>query len=395
MHIVYIMGQDSGGLPHYTAELANAVADHAEVTVLKPAETTADDVFSDDVSIIEAFEPTDISMQNIFSLNINPYKNAKGLLSYRNIERINELEPDIVHDPTDEFPQVALFSYLADVYEDQPYVVTKHEVEHGGASTILKAADAVISAVPDVPKDVAIVHSEKQQTALRQQEHNIDATEVIPHGVYSFFQEFDYETPPEQENHVLFFGSLIPPKGVEFLVRAVPRIVEKLPDFELTIAGDGELADTSRELVAEYSDHVTLRDDFIPNDEVGTLFERAQLVALPYRSGWQTGHSGTLSTAFAFGKPVVTSAIGDFPELVEETGAGTTVEPENPDALASAVVDILSDDARRASMAASSEALGERLSWENIGDRHLELYERLLDADDGDTEPRAVPTTAP
>jgi len=378
MHVVYIMGQDSGGLPHYTAELANAVAKKEDVTVLKPSETTADDVFDDDVETVDAFAPTDISMQNIFELNLNVGKNAKGLLSYRNISKVQELDPDIVHDPTDEFPQVSVFSYLADAYEDQPYVVTKHEVEHGGASPILKVADAVMSLVPDFPKEAAITHSEEQETALQQQDRNIESTEVIPHGVYSFFKDFDYDTPPEENNHVLFFGSLIPPKGVEFLVRAVPQVVDELPDFQLTIAGDGTLSENCQEIADEYSDHVTLRDDFIPNDEVGTLFERTQLVALPYREGWQTGHSGTLSTAFAFGKPVVTSAIGDFPELVEDSGAGRTVEPENPDALATAMVDILTDEDRRESMATASAELGERLSWENIGEQHIDLYYRLL-----------------
>lgn len=395
MHVAYIMGQNSGGLPHYTAELANAVAKQVDVTVLKPDETTADDVFDDDVNIVNAFEPTDISMQNIFDLNLNIYKNSKGLLSYRNIRQMEALDPDIIHDPTDEFPQVSLFSYLSDAYTDRPYVVTKHEVKHGGASPILKVADGVMSLVPDFPKDAAIVHSEEQQTALQEQNRNFETTEVIPHGVYSFFKDFDYEMPPEEENHVLFFGSLIPPKGVEFLVRAVPQIVAELSDFQLTIAGDGELSQDSREIIGEYSDHIAVRDDFIPNDEVGELFERTQLVALPYREGWQTGHSGTLSTAFAFGKPVVTSAIGDFPELVGESGAGATVEPENPDALASAIVEILSDDEKRASMAESSEALGERLSWENIGEQHVDLYYRLLDAEESHSRSQALQEMTP
>lgn len=373
------MGQDSGGLPHYTAELANAVAEEAEVTVLKPSETTADDLFDDSITVIDAFEPTDISMQNIFDFNFNVVENSRALLSYRNIRQVNDLDPDIVHDPTDEFPQVSLFAYLSDAYAGQPYITTKHEVKHGGASAILKVADLVMSLVPDFPQEAAIVHSDRQREALAKQDRNFETVEVIPHGVYSFFKEFDHETPPEENNHVLFFGSLIPPKGVEFLVRAVPMIVEELSEFHLTIAGDGDLSEESWEIIDEYSDVVTVRNDFIPNEEVGELFERAQTVALPYRDGWQTGHSGTLSTAFVYGKPVITSAIGDFPEMVDESGAGVTVEPENPKALADAIIDVLRDDEGRAAMAEASAEMAERLSWDTIGEKHLNLYRELLD----------------
>jgi len=373
------MGQDSGGLPHYTAELANAVAEHAEVTVLKPSETTGDELFNGSVRVVNAFEPTEISMQNIFDFNFSVIKNVRGILSYRNIELVEELDPDVVHDPTDEFPQVSLFSYSSKVYEDRPYLVTKHEVKHGGASRILRVADFVMSLVPDFAKDAAVVHSDRQREDLAEQERNFDAVEVIPHGVYSFFTEFDHPEPPEEENHALFFGSLIPPKGVEVLLQAVPLVVEELPDFHLTIAGDGELSGTSEQIVADYGEHVTVRNDFVPNEEVGELFERAQLVVLPYRDGWQTGHSGTLSTAFAYEKPVITSAVGDFPELVDDSGGGRTVEPEDPPALADAIVDVLGNRELRESMSEASGAVADRLSWENVGQQHVELYERLLD----------------
>ena len=381
MHILYIMGQDSGGLPHYTAELANAVAEECRVTVLKPSTTTADELFDDDVQVISAFEPTEISMQNIFEYKLNVIKNVRGILSYRRLSLVNELDPDLVHDPTDEFPQVSLFSYLTGAYKDRSYVVTKHEVKHGDASPVLKLADFVMSLIPDFPKAAAVVHSEKQRDALAEQHRNFDRIETIPHGVYSFFKECDYAEQQTEDNHVLFFGSLIPPKGVEFLIRAVPLIVEEIPDFTLTIAGSGKVAKNCQSILDEYRDHIDLRNEYIPNEQVGTLFSRAQLVALPYREGWQTGHSGSLSTAFAFGKPVIASAVGDFPRLIDESGAGMTVAPEDPEALAAGIVGLLTDTEKLQRMADESERMGEELSWESIGQLHVELYRELLDGD--------------
>jgi len=377
MHVLYLMGQDSGGLPHYTAALANAAADYARVSVLKATATSADDMLDEDVEVYNVFKPTKISMQNLFDFNIPIKKNLIGLFSYRNIRLVNQLDPDIVHDPTDEFPQVSLFSYVYSVYKNRPYVVTLHEVEHGSGELIMKLADAVISSVPDFPKDAAIVHSEGQRNALLAQDRNIDTISVIPHGVHTFFNDYDYEKKPEEENHALFFGSLIPPKGIEYLINAVPYVVERLPDFTLTIAGKGDIPEGCSSVIQEYSDHISIRNEFIPNDEVGVLFSRSQVVVLPYKSGWQTGHSGTLSTAFAFEKPVVTSHVGEFPELVEDTGAGVVVEPENERAVADGIIEVLTDEKKRRHMAESSGEMADKLSWESVAKQHLNLYKSL------------------
>ena len=54
MRVVYPLAVGKGGLPHYAASLANAVAKTEDVVVLKPTETSADDAFSDDVEVVES-----------------------------------------------------------------------------------------------------------------------------------------------------------------------------------------------------------------------------------------------------------------------------------------------------------------------------------------------------
>ncbi|WP_188850998.1 glycosyltransferase family 4 protein [Haloarcula argentinensis] len=375
------MGQDSGGLPHYTAELANKVSRQEEVTLLKPDDTSADDILLDSVNVVNAFEQTSISMENIFDININLRENVKGLLSFRNIKLVNEIDPDIVHDPTDEFPHISAFAYLYKIYQNRPYVVTCHEVKHGGSSGILKIADMAYYLSPDFPKEAAVVHSESQKEMLVDQDRNITSVKVIPHAVYSFFKKLDHKSPSEKENHALFFGSLIPPKGIEYLIEAVPHIIDSIPNFSLTIAGSGSIPDGCDDLIRKY-DNIEVRNEFIPNNEVGELFNEAQIVVLPYRKGWQTGHSGSLSTAFAFGKPVVTTSVGDFPRLVEESGAGVAVEPENPEAIADGIVNILRNNQRRKNMAAASQQMADKLSWENIASQHIELYKEIVTNDE-------------
>ena len=102
---------------------------------------------------------------------------------------------------------------------------------------------------------------------------------------------------------------------------------------------------------------------------------RADVVTLPYRNIEQ---SGVLYTALAFGRPLVLSAIGGFPE-VAELGAARTVPPADPDALAAALDELIADPAERERLGAGALAAARaHYSWDEIGRKTVAFYERLL-----------------
>jgi glycosyltransferase involved in cell wall biosynthesis len=102
---------------------------------------------------------------------------------------------------------------------------------------------------------------------------------------------------------------------------------------------------------------------------------RADVVVLPYRNIEQ---SGVLYTALAFGRPIVLSSVGGFPEIAER-GAAALVPPEDPDALAETLRELLADRAARESLAdAATEAAATAYSWERIGEQTMALYRELL-----------------
>jgi glycosyltransferase involved in cell wall biosynthesis len=114
---------------------------------------------------------------------------------------------------------------------------------------------------------------------------------------------------------------------------------------------------------------------FVADEELPSYFERADLVVLPYLDADQ---SGVLYTALAFGKPLLLSDVGGFPELAD-TGAARIVPRGDAAALGQALRELLGehDTLRRMAAAASAAARG-RYSWPRIADAHLALYERLL-----------------
>jgi glycosyltransferase involved in cell wall biosynthesis len=169
---------------------------------------------------------------------------------------------------------------------------------------------------------------------------------------------------------VLCFGLMRPYKGLSVLLDAWRGIEAPA---ELWIAGMPRM-DISP-LRAAAGANVRIDARFVPDGELATYFRRADLVVLPYL---QAEQSGVLFTALAFGKPLLLSDVGGFPEIAT-TGAARTVPAGDPVALHTALRDLLDDPAVLARMAArAAAAAAGSYSWEAVAAAHLQLYERLL-----------------
>lgn len=381
MRILYLIGQGEGGLPHYTAELANAVSNHHDVVVMKPERSSADEFFDPSVDVREPFQSIDVSMSKIYNREVSPTAFLRGMASYRKMRAIPDLDVDVVHETTDLFPHVKLFAKAYGVDQSQPFVVTRHEVTMNRFSLSrppVLAEELVMASIPDVDIDQTVVHTHKQKEALGNRNTDWGSIDVIPHGAYSVFGDGSSGADPEPDT-LLFFGNVVPPKGVDTLIRAVPYVTEEIPDLNVIIAGDGQIPSEVEPVIEAHPENFEIHNRFIPNEEVGELFERAQCVVLPYREQNGTkGHSGVLSTAFTFGKPVVASSASVFPEYVGERGCGPVVPPEDPEQLAEALVYVLRNPGAREAMAEASREMASELSWDTIAEKHVDLYERLL-----------------
>ena len=205
-----------------------------------------------------------------------------------------------------------------------------------------------------------------------------DRVRVIPHGAFDYLtrQPEEAPLPPElaavEGAVVLFFGLIRPYKGVDVLLDAF-RSVE---GAELWIVGRplGMSLDSLRELAAGASGRVRFVPRFVTDQELPAYFRRADLVALPHRDAEQ---SGVLYAALAFGKPIVMSDVGGFPE-VARTGAGALVPPGDPGALAAKLGELLNSPEERERLAeAAAEAAAGPYSWEVVARRTLDLYSEL------------------
>jgi glycosyltransferase involved in cell wall biosynthesis len=202
---------------------------------------------------------------------------------------------------------------------------------------------------------------------------------VIPHGTFDYLTDLPDEKPlpPElaevEKPVVMFFGLVRDYKGVDVLLEAFAHV---RADAELWVVGESWFPLEDLEAVGARSPHrVRFVPRWITETEIPAYFRRADLVVLPFR---QMAPSGVLHTALAFGKPLVLSRLGGFIDVAEQHGAARLVEPEDPVALAEGIDALLSDPEERERLAAAAARAGrEEYSWSAVGERTLELYERL------------------
>jgi glycosyltransferase involved in cell wall biosynthesis len=227
--------------------------------------------------------------------------------------------------------------------------------------------------------DAVIAHSEHGAARLRD-EVGLDPARVrvIPHGAFDYLTRMPEEKPLPTELEgaegpvILFFGLLRPYKGLDMLLAAFRQV----EGAELWIVGNPRMdVESLRAAAAAAPSRVRFVTRFIDDAEIPAIFRRADIVVLPYRDA---EHSGVLYTGLAFGKPLVLSAVGGFPE-VAVTGAARLVPREDPAALAAALSELTADPAARERLAAAArEAAAGPYSWDAVATQTLALYQELI-----------------
>jgi len=174
----------------------------------------------------------------------------------------------------------------------------------------------------------------------------------------------------------LFFGYVRHYKGLDTLLTAWRRVRALRPEATLVVAGEFYEPPMPYRDLAQAAGGVRFIDRYIPDDEVEALFRAADVTVLPYRSGTQ---SGVTHVAYALGSPVIATTVGGIAESVREGDTGLTCPPEDPGALAAALVRFFAEGLG-ARMAAPIGALRAEHSWEALARSTLDLIDELRPA---------------
>jgi glycosyltransferase involved in cell wall biosynthesis len=178
-----------------------------------------------------------------------------------------------------------------------------------------------------------------------------------PADEFPAYMDFDsfLQTPPQplpERPQALFVGVLERYKNADGLADAWRLAAPRVPGARLRLVGAGTLRPVVEQLLRDLPDQ-TAWDERLTQPEISTALDESTALVLPSRS---EGMGRVLVEAFCRARPVVASRVGGIRDLVEDGRNGLLVEPGDTDALANALVRVLSDRQLAERLAAAAHA---------------------------------------
>lgn len=323
----------------------------------------------------------------IIKQDISTYQKAADFLNYNNVDVISLQHEYGIFGGIEGSHILALIRNLR-----MPIVTTLHTILEEPNPEQRRVLKEVINHSSKV-----ITMTEKGRYFLREiykvQDEKID---LIPHGIpdMPFVDPNFYKDRfgVEGKYVLLTFGLLSPGKGIEYVLWALPKIISKFPNVVYIILGathpnivkeQGESYRLSLERLAHelgIKKNVIFYNRFVDADELKEFIGAADIYITPYLNKAQIT-SGTLSYSFGCGKAVISTPYWHAEELLAEE-RGILVPFRDSDAIADAVIELLSNEAKRHSMRKKAYMLGREMVWSNIAHLYINSFRqaRVLSA---------------
>jgi len=378
---VFTMNDDKGSLP--TRELWRGIEIH------RPLHLDVSDSLPD--VIAEDVKKWGRGIQLFSQILVYNYLSASKIVN--ELVRRDEFKYDVIvaHDWLSVISGVTIKRELG-----IPLVFHVHSTEKG--RTLGNGSDVVsnIEHRGGLMADMIITVSEAMKSELIELGFSKEKIQVCYNGVdpkkYSREQVSDEKVREVRQRYgvgdndlmALFVGRLVWVKGVDRLIRAMPQVLQTIPNLKLIIVGLGEMQEYLEKLVQtlKLQDVVKFRFEFIPEEERIAHYAACDVAAFP--SLYEPFGIVALE-AMSMGKPVVVGAAGisGMRESVVPNGpdqCGFHVNPEDPADIAWGLINAVQDPQRKEWLGKNGRKIVlERFSWDVIAKKTAELYSKLLE----------------
>lgn len=289
--------------------------------------------------------------------------------AYRELRRwIDDGRFDVLHVHEPNAPSLSMLSL---VVADGPIVTTFHTSTT--KSLFLSVFQGVLRPYHERIKGKIAV----SELARRWQMESLGSDAVeIPNGVNVPF--FADATPldgyPRPGRTILFLGRYGEPrKGIDVLMRALPRIVDAFPEVTVLVVGGGNEA-ALRRRAGEFADRLVFLG-LVDDATKARALRSADVYCAPNLGGESFGI--VLVEAMAAGAAVIASDLNAFRRVLDNGRAGRLAEVGSADGLATAVIDLLIDDNAREEQIRVGEQQAWRYDWSRVADEIMRVYETV------------------
>ena len=269
-----------------------------------------------------------------------------------------------------------------------PLLTTLHTVLRQPSEAQRAVMDEIIAL-----SDLVIVMSNRAREILYST-HDVlrDKVVMIPHGVPNVpFAEANTDKHLfglEASKVILSFGLLSPDKGIEYMIQAMPSVLQSNPDAKYIVLGilhphvqeasPNEYRRTLERLVRDLDirDHVVFQNRFVSLGELCQHISAADIYVTPYLNPDQIV-SGTLAYALAAGKAVVSTPYSYAEEMLSEH-RGVLVPFRNARALAEQINALFANPVRSRAMRKRAYLFCRSMVWDEVAERVIEVSKQIV-----------------
>jgi glycogen synthase len=203
---------------------------------------------------------------------------------------------------------------------------------------------------------------------------------IIPNGIdaESFQKDvsvdlFKKKYVDDGDKLVFFVGRLVYEKGVQTVIEAMPRILDKVPGVTFVVAGSGPHMNQLKSLVGDFGLEKKVRfTGHVDSDDLSAFYRCADLTVVP---SLYEPFGMVVLESMAMNTPTIVADTGGLSEIVVHEETGLKFDPGNPDSLAEAMLRVLTDHELAVRLTDDARAyMGERYNWERIAGQTVDVY---------------------
>lgn len=234
------------------------------------------------------------------------------------------------------------------------------------SKVVLNNADAIIALSQNMKDDMQKISKKEVY--------------ILPNGVDTTSFNESKNKSNDNTTEIVYIGSLLPVKGVEYLIEAINILHQTHPKISLTIVGDGSNRRSLEQIVKKHGlEQNIIFTGKISHEDVPNRLNSNDIFVLPSIS---EGMPNVLLEAMAAGLPIVATNVGGIPDIVKNNKNGYLVEPKNPQQLAERIHFLIENTEIHRIISEQNQVDAQKYDWNNIITKLENIYSNVAHMDD-------------